>query len=91
MTDKTKRARTAATDVTSEIKLVMVSHDDNLVFEDENMAPLEQLEYFERFAQTRLAQQEVVPSTAAAKTETYHSARVTMAAFIHEGSRRYIH
>jgi hypothetical protein len=90
MTDKTKRALTAPAEVTSEIKLVMVSHDDNLVFEDENMAPMEQLEYFERFAQTRLAQQEVVPDASSKKID-YENARLAMAAFIHEGSRRYVH
>ncbi|MBY0511833.1 MAG: hypothetical protein K2P94_16980 [Rhodospirillaceae bacterium] len=90
MSFKTKRTLNASPDVASEIELVMVSHDDNLVFEDNNMAPLEQLEYFERFAQTRLALQEAVPNTAPAKTQTYEKAGIAIAAFIHEGSRRYV-
>jgi hypothetical protein len=84
MTSKTKRALNAPADMSSEIQLVMVTHDDNLVFEDNNMAPLEQLEYFERFAQTRLALQEVTP-------DSHVDSRRAMGAFIHEASLRYIH
>ncbi len=84
MSFKTKRALSAPTEVTSEIELVMVTHDDNLIFEDENMAPMEQLEYFERFAQTRLALQEV-------ESDSYVDSRRTMGAFIHDASLRWVH
>jgi len=83
MSFKSKRVLSAPTEMTSEIQLVMVSHDDNLVFEDENMAPPDQLEYFERFAQTRLAPQNVEP-------ETNVNSRQAMGAFIHDVSLRWV-